>query len=291
MRITDTISYRNFLAGVGALNERLEQASEQVSSGKKLLHLHDSPADSSEMLQLKTESSQLDQYQTNADSANFYLQMSDSALSSLYNLVTSIYTQGSAAANNFNDANAMAAYRAEIQSQLDQAVSLANTQVRGRYIFAGSKVTSPAFSASGNTITYQGDDQVNTIDIGEGSQVRQNVPGSDAFSSVFTAVTSLLTAMDGGDQAAIQSALTQFSGALSQVNQVRAQIGVDMSRVQNSAVARQGEQTNIETRQAQIGNADMAAALTEVNEVQTALKAALSVGSVLGQHNLFDYLA
>ncbi len=291
MRITDTISYRNLLEGVGALNERLELASEQVASGKKLLHLHDSPADSSEMLQLKIETSQLDQYQTNADSAGFFLQMSDSSLSALYNLVTSIYTQGSAAANNFNDANAMASYRAEIQSQLDQAVSLANTQVRGRYIFAGSEVTAPAFTVSGGTVTYEGDNQVNTIDVGQGSLVRQNVPGSDAFSAVFSAVTSLLTAIDNGDQAGIQSALSQFSGALSQVNQVRAQIGVDLSRVQNSGLARQEEQTNIQTRQVQIGAADLAAALTEVNQVQTALKATLAVGSVIGQQNLFDYLA
>ena len=280
MRITDAISYRNMLAGVETLNDKLEQANEQVSSGKKLLNLHDSPADSTENLQLNNQLGQLDQYQSNSDASSFYLQVTDSSLNSLYNLVTSVYSQGSAAASNFNDANTRASYAAEIRSQLGQAVSLANTQVSGRYIFAGSKVTAP----------YQGDNKVNTIDIGEGLQVHENVAGSSVFSPVFTAISGLLSAMDSGDQGAMQTALSQFSGTLATVNNVRSQLGVDLSSAQNSATARQAEQTDIQQRQATISNADMAVALTQVSQTQTALQAALSVGAVLGKQNLFDYL-
>lgn len=290
MRITDAISYRNMLAGVESLNDKLEQANEEVSSGKKLLTLHDSPADSAENLQLNNQLGQLDQYQSNSDASSFYLQVTDSSLNSLYNLVTSVYSQGSAAASNFNDANARASYAADIRSQLDQALSLANTQVRGRYIFAGSKVTAPAFTAAGDTVTYQGDNKVNTIDIGEGLQVHENVTGSDAFSPVFTAISGLLSAIDSGDQGAMQTALSQFSGTLATVNNVRSQLGVDLASVQNSATARQAEQTDIQQRQSTISSADMAVALTQVTQTQTALQAALSVGAVLGKQNLFDYL-
>jgi len=290
MRITDSIGYRNMLAGVETLNDTLEKASEQVSSGKKLLHLHDSPADSAENLQIKNQLSQIDQYQSNSDAASFSLQVTDSSLNSLYNLVTSIYSQGSAAANNFNDANARATYAADIRSQLGQVLSLANTQVSGRYIFAGSKVTAPAFTAAGDTATYQGDNEVNTIDIGDGLQVNQNVVGSGVFSPAFTSISALLTAIDNGDQAGIQTALSQFSGTLAAVNSARSQVGNDLSSVQNSATTRQAEQTDIQQRQSTISDADMAVALTQVSQTQTALQAALTVGSLLGKQNLFDYL-
>ena len=290
MRITDSISYRNLLDNISLLNERLAKASDQVSSGKKLLQLHDGPADSAEMVDLNGQLAQIDQYQTNADSANFYLQVSESSLNSLYDLVTAVYTRGSAAANNFNDANARTAYTAEIRSQLDQILTLSNTQVRGRSIFAGTLVTAPAFTMNGDTATYQGNDVVNTIDISDGLQVHQNIPGAAVFSPVFASVDALLAAIDSGDLAAVQTALGQFSTTLGAVNQVRSRLGVDLAKIQDAAVARQGQQADIQSRQARIGNADMAAAITQLNQLQSALNATFSVGSVLGQKNLFDYL-
>jgi flagellar hook-associated protein 3 FlgL len=290
MRITESISSRNILSNVSMLNERLARASEEASSGKKLLQLHDSPSGSSEMLQLSNQLSQLDQYQSNADNSSFFLNVTDSTLNSLYNLATAVFTRGSAAANSASNADTLAALAGEIRSQRDQIFSLANTQVRGRYIFAGSKVNSPAFTIAGDAVTYQGDSEVNKIDISNGLQVQENISGSSVFDPVFANVTALLTAVEGGDQAAIKSALSQFSGALSTVNQVRSRLGVDLSKLQDAVITRQGLQDNIKTRQSQISDADMVEAIAEINRTQTALQAALSVGSLLGQKSLMDYI-
>jgi len=184
----------------------------------------------------------------------------------------------------------LAALAGEIRSQRDQILSLANTQVRGRYIFGGSNVTSPAFAIAGDTVTYQGDSEVNRIDVSNGLQVQENIFGSTVFDPIFASVTSLLTAVAGGDQAAIKSALSQFSGALSTVNQVRSRLGVDLGKLQDAVITRQDLQGNIKTRQSQISDADMVEAIAEINRIQTALKAALSVGSLLGQKSLMDYL-
>jgi hypothetical protein len=43
MRITPSITYRSFLASVENLNYQMETAARQVSSGKKLTRLADSP--------------------------------------------------------------------------------------------------------------------------------------------------------------------------------------------------------------------------------------------------------
>jgi len=290
MRTTESIGYRNLLLNISLLNDKMEQASEQVSSGKKLSHLHDGPAESAEMLQLKNQVSELDQYQTNADNGGFFLVVADSTLSSLNDLVTAVFTRGSAAANNYTDAAARSTLASEIRALREQILSLANTEVRGRYIFAGSRVTSPAFTLSGETATYQGDEEVNTIKIGAGLQVKQNIPGSGVFSPVFAAVQSLLNAIENADSAAIESALSQFSSTLSTVSQARARLGVDLARLQDSELSRMNQQINIQSRQSRIGDADMAEAITRVNQVQTALKATLTVGSLTGQRNLFDYL-
>jgi hypothetical protein len=49
MRVTPSITYRNFMAGIESLNARLEEANQQVATGKKLTHLDDSPAGSADL--------------------------------------------------------------------------------------------------------------------------------------------------------------------------------------------------------------------------------------------------
>lgn len=290
MRISDMTSYRTLLDNLAMLNERAEQASEEVSSGRRLTHLHVAPADSAEMVRLNDQLSQLDQYQTNSDNSSYLLQTSESALNSVYDLVTSIYTRGSEAASGLIDANTRATLAAEIRSLRDQILSLANTEVRGRYIFAGSNVTAPAFTIAGDTAAYQGDAVINTITISDGLQVNQNIPGSAVFSPVFDTVATLLTAVDTGDQSAIKTALAQFAGTLGTVSQIRATQAVDLGKLQDSAVARQTQETNIKERQSHIGDADMAEAISRLSQTQTAMQAALTAGSLLRQRNLFDYI-
>jgi len=290
MPVPDSISYRTLLNNVTMLNQRLARASEQISSGKKVSHLHDAPADSAELLQLHGQLSDLDQYQANADTIGFFLQVSESTLSSVFDLATTAYARGSAAGSNFQDAAARAALAGDIRSLRDQVFSLANTRVRGRYLFSGSLVETAAFAMNGNAVTYQGNAEVNTIDIANNLQVRSNVTGSAAFTAVFAAMNDLLAAVEGGDQAGIKSALGQFTGAFAAINIVRSGLGGDLAKLQDSSTAREIQKVNIQTRQSVIGDADLAAAITDLNRTQTALQAALTAGSLIGQRSLFDYL-
>ncbi len=290
MRITDAISSRNVLENIAMLNEQLERASEQASSGKKLLQLHDSPSGSAEMLKLAQQQARIDQYQANAEGGSLFLNVTESTLNSVFNLVTSVFTRGSAAANSSNDPGTMANLASEIQSQKDQILSLANTQVRGRYIFSGSDVGVPAYAAAGGTTTYQGNTDVNRIEIGSGLSIQENIPGSSVFDSIFASVDALLTAVQGGDQDAIKAALSQFTGALNTLNQVRTRLGVDLGKLQDAQTSRQDMTTNIKDRQSVISDADVAEAIAEINRTQTALQATLNIGSLLSKKSLMDYL-
>ena len=290
MRLSDSVSYRNLLDNISMLEARIEKANQEIASGNKLLQLHAAPAGSAEMVQLNDQLAQLDLYQTNADTSSYYMQVSENTLNSVYDLVAAIYTRGSAAANSFTDANARATLAAEIRSQRDQILSLANTKIRDRYVFAGSNVDSAAYTISGDTATYQGNLDVNKISVGRGAQVDLNIPGSTAFDRIFTTVQNLLAAVDSGDVSSIQSALGQFAGTLGNLSQVRARLGVGLAKLQDTQVSIQAEQTNIQTRQSRIGDVDMAEAITELRQAQTALQAALTAGSMVNETNLFDYL-
>jgi flagellar hook-associated protein 3 FlgL len=291
MRVTQCETYRNIISGMEDLNETLFRINRQVSSGKKLGQLMDSPADSAEILYLNEQASEVDQYRSNMNTASFFLQSADSTLNEVNNLVTSIYTMGSQSASDTVSPNIRATTADGIRMLRDQVLSLANSQVRGRYLFAGSDVLSPPFAISGDVVSYNGNDTVNGIAVDDGMEVSESVSGSMAFNSAFSAIATLLTAMDGNDVSSIRSALGQFSSALSDLGMARGQIGTNLSALETVASNLNSKETSLTERKSKLEDTNMAAAVVQLSQGQTAMQAAISSGgSILSQRNLFDIL-
>ena len=295
MPVTDSINYRNFLAGLDNLNSQMGIANQEVSTGKKLLSLKDSPSGSAEVVNLLSQISELDQYQSNNNSVTYSLNLADSALNSLNNLVTSIYTTGSGVASSTTSAQDRATAAAEIRSMRDQVLALANTESNNDYIFGGSESTTAPFTISGDTVTLNGNPSwrttVNSVSVADGVQVQQNVPGATVFQSVFTTISSLLTALDNNDSAGVQSALGNFSSTLSSIGQVRAQVDSNLSQLSNLQSQLASNITSLTSRQSQIQDANQAEVATQLSQTQTAIEAALSAQNYVTQYNLFDFLA
>jgi len=283
--------YRNLLAGAETLRENIETANQQVSTGKKLNSLADSPSGSAELVDLRAELDCIDQYRENAGSGGFFISLAESVLSSAYNTVTAIYTRGSAGASSLYDDAYRTELANEVRSLRDQLLSLANTEAQGRYIFAGSQVTTAPFAVSGDTVSYQGDLVQNGIDVDNGLQVQQNVAGSTVFSKAFSTVEQLLTALESGDQAATQAALSQFKDALGDISQARAGLGVSLAAIQNAGTEQDSRELAIHERQGKIQDANLAEAISQLQANETALEATFTARMVVGQRSLFDYLA
>jgi flagellar hook-associated protein 3 FlgL len=291
MRITQSELCRTFLSDLGTLNEDLTALSRQISSGKKLTDLKDSPSGSADLVSLKKLESEIDQYRFNTNAGSFYLNVADSALNEVNNLVTSIYASGSRSSSDIVSEESRAALANDVRSLRDQIFSLANSQVRGRYIFSGSLVTTIPFSIAGDVVSYSGDDSVNSICVDDGTEVQMNFSGSAVFDPIFDAVNSLLTAMDSNDTSSINTALSQFAFVLSGLSQVRGQIGTNMSTLENIESRLDSRETSLKEQKSRIEDADMAQAVVQLNQTQTALQTAMSAGgSILTQSNLFDIL-
>jgi flagellar hook-associated protein 3 FlgL len=291
MRITQTETYRNFLANIDKLNENYNTINNQVSSGKKLTNLKDSPADSAQLVSLRDQASEIDQYQSNIDAGSFFLGNADSILNEVNNLTTTIYAKGSQAASQAVNSDARATIAGEIRALRDQIVSLGNSRTLGRYIFAGSQTANAPFTLTGDAVSYNGDDNANNIAIDDGLNIKAGVSGSSAFNSIFSAVNSLLGSIDGNDLSGIKTALDQFPSALSGLSLARGEIGANLGTLNNAKTNLQSRETNLTKQKSQLEDMDMAEAVVKLNQVQTALQTAVSAGgSVLQQRNLFDFL-
>ena len=291
MRITQTEISRNFLSDLGTLNGDLASISRQVSSGKKLADLKDSPAGSAELVHVASRESEIDRYRFNSDAGSLYLSVADSALSEVNNLFTSVYAKGSQAASDSISDEGRATLAFEVRSLREQIVMLANSQVNGRYLFAGSAVIASPFSLDGDSVVYHGDDAINSINIDVGYEVPMNFSGTEVFDPIFSVMDSVLAGIDTNDIGSIKTALDQFSSALSGLSQIRGQIGSHMSALENVKALLDSRETGLKEQRSKIEDADMAQAVVRLNQTQTALEAAMSAGaSILQQRNLFDIL-
>ncbi|HYK88165.1 MAG TPA: flagellar hook-associated protein FlgL [Acidobacteriota bacterium] len=291
MNVTTSTMYRSFLSNLNSLDEQLVTVNQQISTGKKNVYLRDSPASGAESVLLREESAEIDQYKASTDSSGFYLQAADSALNSIQNLIAGIQTRGIEATSATLDATNRDAIAKDIRSLRDQMLSLANTEVQGRYVFAGSRILAPPFSMVGDAVSYLGDTQLNQIKVSDDLTVQQNVAGSTALSPVFDAIQSLLSEIDAGDQAGIVDALAQLTSSLDPLNVARGEVGAQLGKVANVKSELDTEAVNLHAYQSRIEDVNAAEAAVRLGQVQTAVKATMSAGqSILQQQNLFDFL-
>jgi flagellar hook-associated protein 3 FlgL len=291
MRITQSETYRNFVSDLETLNDAFNRVSRQVSSGKSLTQLGDSPEGIADLLSLTDLAADINQYRSTTNTVSYYLGVADSALNEVNNLVTSVYSRGSQAASEAVDSSERATLATEIRSLRDQILSLANSQAKGRYLFAGSMVASAPFVISGDTVSYIGNNDVNSIPVEEGTQVQSGVSGADAFSSAFSAIETLLLAVGSNNVSSIGTALGQFKSAFSQLGQARGKIGASLNLIENVRARLDGQETSLKARRSQIEDADIAEAVVQLSQTKTALQTAISAGgSILSQRNLFDFL-
>jgi len=64
---------------------------------------------------------------------------------------------------------------------LEEIVSLADTEVSGRYIFAGSETNTAPFTLANNDVTYSGDDNAFSVKIDRDATVEVGSDGEDVF--------------------------------------------------------------------------------------------------------------
>jgi flagellar hook-associated protein 3 FlgL len=291
MRITQTEISRNFLSDLGLLNGDLANANRQVSSGKRINSLEDSPSGSAELVRMAKMESEVDQYRFNSNAGSLYLNVADSTLAEVNNLITSVFSKGSQAASENVNEEGRATSAADIRSLREQIVSLANSQVNGRYLFAGSMINDNPFSIAGESVVYSGDNTVSRIKIDDRMDVPASFDGDEVFNLIFSNIESLLAGIDSSDIAEMRTALDQFSTSLSGLSRVRGQIGSHMNALDSAKSILDSRETTLKEQRSKIEDVDMAKAVVQLNQTQTALQAAMSAGaSALQQSNLFDIL-
>jgi flagellar hook-associated protein 3 FlgL len=286
----------DLLASIEQAQQNQQTAIQQMSTGRSVNNLSDNPAAAAGLVGNNALSSENDQFLTNVSDVQGKLQTADSALSNATQLLTTAITMGAQGANGTLSASDRQALAQQVQGLQQQMLGLANTAYEGVYIFGGTNVSAPPFAqdaSSASGVQYNGNSDVTSVQIAEGTSVQTNVAGSQLFlnsgGNVFSALNDLANALTSGN--GIAAANTEVQQAFSQLTTQRITYGNGLSQLQSSQNFLNQEQVNLSTQQNQLVGANLTAVVANESQAQVDLQAALSAtGQVLSLPSLLTYL-
>jgi flagellar hook-associated protein 3 FlgL len=191
----------------------------------------------------------------------------------------------------------------QISGILDEVQSLANTSYQGQYIFAGGKTSAAPFSTSAGAspavTSYNGDEDVNYLEMPNGQKIQLNVPGGQIFlgngaNSVFGALNALVADYASGTVNTSQavSDTEALSTALNYVSQQRVTIDNSMTQLNAASGAVTSQQTQLTAAQTNLMQADIPTISTQLSLAETQQTALEDVIAQLGSvsNSLFSKL-
>jgi len=309
MRISDLDFTNNFLNQVQQLQQQQNTLQGEATTGLSMTLPEDNPSAMTQVLALQGDSAATAAYQNNVTQLQATATASATAMNSLQTLVSQASDIATEASNGTNSSTQLSTYATQIESILQEALQLANTQdADGNYLFSGTACdATPFLSTTSNgivtSVTYNphAGTEVAQSDIGPNTKVSAQVLGSGTDglftntttgADLFNHLISLQADLASGNTSAISS--TDAPALQKDEDNVTTQISAN-AVVQSALTAAKSllsaQSTNITTQISGDTSADMATTLTELSQTQTAYEAALESGTKIMSVSLLDFLA
>ena len=304
MRVTFNTFPDTLLGRLQSLGGEQNKALTQLSTGQRISAPSDDAPAMQRILNLRTEKKQNQQFYRNATDGIEISKVTFSSLDQIKDLVVRS-SELAAGINGVTSEQEFKAKAAEIDQLIQQGVNVANTKLRGNYLFSGdSNSTLPFVEARTagkiTSVTYGGSNSESKIHVGEGDSASITV-GSSADENKAIAITlnkliDLRNAMSNAPSAGTTKA--------SAVMNLRDDLA-DQEDTILSALSRAGTiQYRLETVQKDLelryesseklistdADVDFAEATVRLNRSQMAYQAAIQSGAKIQNNSLLDYL-
>jgi flagellar hook-associated protein 3 FlgL len=293
-----------FLADLATTESRIGQTNRQISSGIRVNQASDDPTAVAPIIAYGGEITQIQQVQSNLDSAGTEATAADGALQAASTLIDQLTTIAAQGSNSDMTASSRSSLGTQVQQIEQQLVGLANTQVAGRFIFGGdaSSVAPYTYNWTATGATTANSPGVTTEVLRDtgGNEIVPRMTAQQIFDAqsggvpapgnVFQTVYSLGQALLTNNQAAVQSAAVSLKACVTQLGQATTFYGNAENWIKQAGDQATEKLTTLQQALSSVRDTDLASAATQLSLEQVALNAAVSAHGSLNTKSLFDYI-
>lgn len=186
------------------------------------------------------------------------------------------------------------------QSTLESVTALMNTQLDGRYLFAGSAVdTEPVDidSIENTTATsqdeldyYQGDDQVASVRVSSSHVISYGVTADDdSFKEALWAISTIANGSTDSDS--VTAAIDLLTDAIDGLSTVQTKLSLNASALEDAVSTQEDYQTNTEDLIANLSEVDITTVAANMSNYEAQLEAAYAAIGKIANLSLASYLS
>jgi flagellar hook-associated protein 3 FlgL len=297
IRTTNNQSAVHVLDDLQRVSAHLQATQRKLSTGKEINQVEDDPVAAGRAMFLRSQVSDVRQYQKNINEALGFQDASESSMSAVQDIMKRAKELVVQAGNGTLDQTGLNNIAAEIKQLVEAARQSMNGTYAGRYLFSGTATLTPPFPAP--ALTYAGDANTMQRVIGQGEQVDLNLRGWEAFSvpptasgqNVLQLLDKVATDLQAGNRAALGGPdLQGVDAMLDQLSASRAQVGARVNRLETQQTRLKDLELNVEDLLSKTEDADMAKAMVDFSMQQSIYQSALQSGARVLQPSLLDFL-
>lgn len=304
MRITNQSILHNYLNNLNKNLANLSRYQDQMSSGKEVRRPSDDPFAVTRSMSLYTSLNQNAQYLRNIEDSLGWVDMTDSALGHLGDIMhrlRELVVKG--ATGSLADAD-RDAIKDEVIQLVGQLAQIANTNYDGRYIFGGQDTTKPPFEVDGYQLIYTGasgqDKEMLTREISQNVVMEINVPGSwlisgkagQALSDDLPSVLNeIVLSLENADTDALGGKLLeQLDKHIDNILALRSEMGAKYNRLEAAKQKNEEETFNMKELLSKTEDIDFAEKIMEYSMMANVYYASLSMGARILMPSLLNFL-
>jgi flagellar hook-associated protein 3 FlgL len=295
MRIGDSFMYQSYVSTLSNLKSQMDQATEEVSSGKKVVVPSDDPSAYAQNLEVLAEQSQNTQYKSNLTSLQTLSGYYQNSLNTVSNVLTNAEQLAEQMSSDTVDASSRTAAATQVDDMISQLVAVGNTKVGDTYIFGGTKADTAPYQADG---TFNGTSDVGQVAVDSSTTMAAGISGNTVFDgsvngqavNVFTTLQQFATDLANNDTAGIQTDMTNIGNCVDLTANNLSYVGTYADNVNSLLTTNTNTDTTLTQTSSSLTSVDMAQAVSDYTTLSTAYQAALYTMSKVESLSILNYL-
>ena len=188
MEVSTKLFNAQAIKNFGKINEEIQDTQARIASGKSFLKASDDPVTASNLSAKREQKILLERFVKNSNTAKTRLDLADSGLNQVINVLTRFSEISIQAANDTYGVDDRLAMVKEMEELSTLVLEITNTQdANGKSIFAGFKAATSAFNKRlDGSVEYVGDRGKHALQVSENMKVVSGLDGGTVFGAIKT---------------------------------------------------------------------------------------------------------